>query len=166
MIKNPYNKYQKTNIETSSPQKLVLILYDGALRFIREAKKLLEEENFTEAFHKILRAENIVVELISSLNFDAGGEIANNFMQLYKFVNKRLVEANSERDIKKLEEAEIILSDIRDIWIEVIKKAEELPKADLETTNGINLTAGASKKSGNYGYGTNVGSGGAINITK
>ena len=100
MIKNPYNKYQKTNIETSSPQKLVLILYDGALRFIREARKLLEEENFTEAFHKILRAENIVVELISSLNFEAG-DIANNFLQLYKFVNKRLVEANSERDLKK-----------------------------------------------------------------
>nr|WP_320415665.1 flagellar export chaperone FliS [Candidatus Contubernalis alkalaceticus] len=119
MLANPYQKYQHNQVETSTPGKLLLMLYNGALKFIREARKAAEEKNIEKVNNKIGRAQDIIFELMSSLNFEQG-KIAENLYALYDYMNQRLIEANIKKDDKILAEVEGMLESLRDTWKEAI----------------------------------------------
>ena len=79
MLKNQGLKgYKEMSILSAKPEQLILMLYDGALRFLRQAIKSLENNDIETAHHNFIRTQNILTELIASLNFDKGGEIALN----------------------------------------------------------------------------------------
>ncbi len=121
MLSNPYQKYQQNQVETASPAKLLLMLYNGALRFVKAAREGIREKDMEKANHNIGKAQDIVVELMTSLDMEQG-EISRNLYSLYDFVNTRLLEANIKKDENILSEAENILQELRDTWQEAFLK--------------------------------------------
>lgn len=118
-VSNPYQAYQENSVLTASPGDLTLMLYNGCLKFLNLAKKAIEEKNITEKNTNLQKAQNIINELMVTLNMDI--EISKQMMALYDFVRTKLIEANVKNDLASLEEAESIMTDFRDTWKEVIK---------------------------------------------
>ncbi|HRX15250.1 MAG: flagellar export chaperone FliS [Spirochaetes bacterium] len=119
---NPYDQYKKTQVNTASQGKLIVMLYDGAIKFLTIAAESMEPKTYDIVNHNIIRAQDIITELISSLNLDSGGEIANNLLSLYLYFKKRLLEANMQKDSKILEEVMKHLRELRDAWNEISNK--------------------------------------------
>ena len=80
---NGHERYLETAVETASPARLIVMLYDGAIRFINEAAYAMQQRDYETQNTKLQRAQKILAELISSLDFDKGGEIAENLFRLY-----------------------------------------------------------------------------------
>lgn len=98
-------KYFQAQVENASPLGLVVLLYDGAIRFIKNGKRALEEDRATEASTQIMKARNIVTELMVSLDAEAGGDLAKRLMCLYVFIYEQLVFANIYKDTKYLDDS-------------------------------------------------------------
>lgn len=120
MISNPYQQYQEAQLETASPGKLLLMLYDGALRFLTQAHQAMGESRFQEAQGFVLRAEDIITELMATLDMSYG-EIPQNLYNLYEYFNWRLVQAMAKRDPAMIEEVQERLRELRSAWVEAIK---------------------------------------------
>jgi flagellar protein FliS len=121
MIANPYQQYQESHLETASQGKLLLMLYDGAIRFLTQAHQALEAKRYQDSHNFILRAEDVITELMACLRMDVGGEIAFNLYRLYEYMNWRLIQANIKRDAGMVLEVQNRLRDLREAWAEAIK---------------------------------------------
>ncbi|MEB3198109.1 MAG: flagellar export chaperone FliS [Candidatus Sericytochromatia bacterium] len=120
MLSNPYTQYQESNLETASQGKLLLMLYDGAIRFLLTSQFALEQQRWNDAHTANLRAQDIVTELMLCLNMETG-EIANNLYRLYDYMNWRLVQSNIRRDVAGVREIISLLRELREAWVEVVK---------------------------------------------
>ncbi|PAE25846.1 flagellar export chaperone FliS [Bacillus sp. 7894-2] len=118
-ISNPYQSYQQNSVNTASPGELTLMLYNGCLKFIHQAKKAIEEKNIELKNTNIQKAQSIIQELMVTLNMDI--EVSKNMMSLYDFMNRRLMEANIKNDASILDEVEGLVTEFRDTWKEVIQ---------------------------------------------
>ncbi|PLR82573.1 flagellar export chaperone FliS [Bacillus sp. V33-4] len=118
MLQNQYEKYQQNAVLTSSPGELTLMLYNGCLKFIHVAKKAIEDKDIETKHINISKAQNIITELIVTLNLDYS--IAKEMRRLYDYINRRLIDANLKNDISILNEVEELVTDFRDTWKEVI----------------------------------------------
>ena len=132
MIANPYQQYQEANLETASQGKLLLMLYDGAIRFLMQSSVALEQQRWQDAHNLNLRAQDIITELLVSLDLSVG-EIANNLYRLYEYMNWRLVQANIKREPAGIREVIGHLRELREAWAEAVK-----------TTAGQQFGAGAA----------------------
>lgn len=112
---NPYRQYRNNQIYTSTPAELVVALFDGALRFVRQAAAALESGELDEAHRFLDRAQEILTELTVALDFKQE-EIAQNLFSLYEYINSLLMKANVGRDAVPLEEAAKILLSLREAW--------------------------------------------------
>ncbi|KKM12346.1 hypothetical protein SY88_04140 [Clostridiales bacterium PH28_bin88] len=120
-----YWVYQQNQIKTASREKLVLLLYDGAIRFIAQAEKAWQEEqNIEKTHHELIRAQDIVSELMATLNREEGGEIAASLFLLYDYMLKRLVEANLKKDTAVMAEVRGLLSGLREAWQEAVRRPQ------------------------------------------
>lgn len=119
-VNNPYAKYKQSSVETKSAGELTLMLYDGCLKFIKRAEKALIESNMEEKNTNLMKAQNIIRELMVTLNTDVN--VSQNMMQMYDFIMSKLIEANTGNDLVALSQAEQFVVDFRDTWKEVIKK--------------------------------------------
>ncbi|MDC7125421.1 MAG: flagellar export chaperone FliS [Spirochaetales bacterium] len=121
---NPLNAYRETNIKTASQGKLIIMLYDGAVRNMETAVSGLSSENpkFDKVNNAILKAQDIITELMVSLDFERGGEIANNLYNLYIFFNKELMQANVQKDKEMITPVIKMMKDLRSAWIQVFNK--------------------------------------------
>ncbi len=117
--KNPYQSYQQNSVTTASPGELTLMLYNGCLKFIVQAKKAIADKNIEAKNTNIQKAQNIIRELMVTLNMDQ--EVSQNMMSLYDYMNRQLIEANLKGDIAVLEEVEGLVTEFRDTWKEVIQ---------------------------------------------
>ncbi|GAC41327.1 flagellar export chaperone FliS [Paenibacillus popilliae] len=111
-----YQAYQKNKYETASPHKLILMLYYGALKYTNQAETALAEGNSLLAHQYILKVQDIIYELIASLNEQEGGEIAQNLKSLYLYVIDQLVQANVQKSAQPLAEAKAVIQSIKDAW--------------------------------------------------
>lgn len=117
--------YQAQSILTASPGQLVLLMYDGALRFMAQARAAfaLPDDDFTR-IQKIntalVRAQAILAELRANLDFTSGGEIATNLDRLYDYHLRRLHEANLRKDEAAVAEVEGLVRTLRDGWAEML----------------------------------------------
>jgi len=125
-LNNPYAKYQENSVFTASPEELTLMLYNGLVKFIMKAQQSINEKNLGKANTEILRAQDIVTELRSTL--DLKYEIAKQLDALYDFMYFWLVDANINKDEKKLSEVLEIAKELRDTWSEAIKLAKQPKK--------------------------------------
>lgn len=115
---NPYASYKQKALDTTSPGELTLMLYNGCLKFIKRAEKAIEENNMADKNINLIKAQDIIRELMVTLKVDS--EVGENMMRLYDFILSRLVDANVQNDLKVLKEAEELVTDFRDTWKEVL----------------------------------------------
>jgi flagellar protein FliS len=118
---NAYSQYQQNQVLSASPEQILLMLYDGAIRFTRQAMYGLEEENLPIFHHGIQKTLAIITEFSNSLDHEIGGEISVNLDALYTFMIRELTLANLHKDIAKLKVVEKLLIDLRATWDEAIE---------------------------------------------
>lgn len=122
-------QYKETNINTSDGIRIISLLYEGAINYMKIAKKRMEEGDIPGKGLYIGKATSIVGELTSSLNMDAG-EIAKNLRRLYDFVLDMLLQANLKNDLKAIGDAERVLEVLMGAW-------KEIGRGDSKSTNVI-----------------------------
>lgn len=119
---NPYTAntqaYRDSAVMTATPEQLVVMLYDGAVRFLRQAEHALREGAFLHAHEKMGRAEAIIDELLATLNMGIG-EISERLQSIYLFCKRLLVEARLQRDPQKVVDATRLLVDLREAWASI-----------------------------------------------
>jgi len=108
--------YQQVAIGTQSKGRLIVMLYDGAIKFLKLAVKELEAQNYAAKGQYINRAQDVINELNAVLNMEAGGEIAQNLRKLYLFMNGRLSQANAKRDPQMIQEVITLLEELNQSW--------------------------------------------------
>lgn len=121
-----YSQYRETQIMTASQGKLVVLLYEGAIRFMDAATAGLDNKKFDAVNNNLLRAQDILTELALSINFDAG-EIATKLYNLYMYFNRRLVEANIRKDKEPIREVRGMLVSLLEAWRQVADKTPARP---------------------------------------
>lgn len=121
---NSVNAYRQTRVKTASGGKIVVMLYDEAVRQIDSAISGIEDgtKELDKVHNAIVKAQDIVTELMVSLDFDAGGEIARNLFNLYVYFNNQLMDANIRKEVEPLREIRPLLSELRDAWAEIAAK--------------------------------------------
>jgi len=110
------NQYKSNEISTMSQSKLIVMLYDGSIRFLKIAAENMTPRKYELVHNNIMKAQDIVTELMVSLNLEEGGEIANNLLNIYAYIKKRLLEANMEKKAEILQEVITLLEELRDAW--------------------------------------------------
>ena len=141
-ISKGYAAYQNTNIKTASQGKLVVLLYEAAVKNLKNAESLIDEENKIkpsnmEKFGKFLqKAQAIITELQVSLDMEKGGEIAKNLMSLYIYFNQELISVNINHDKTKLEYIEQQMSELLKAWKEASASASQTP---VQHTQALNI---------------------------
>lgn len=120
MYAQAYDQYKKTSIETLSPGKLLLMLYDGAIRNVKDAREAIKTKDYNMAHNRIIKAQDIVTELMVTLNMEY--DISKQLYSIYDYIYRRMVEANVNKDTEILDEVEGFLTELRDTWQEVVKK--------------------------------------------
>ena len=113
--------YQKNKYETASPHRLILMLYEAALVQLDRAERAIEQRDIAERNRTLQKAQDILVELVSSLNMQQGGEIARNLRQLYLYMIDRLTQANIKSDIEAIREVRGLLQPIKSAWEQIGK---------------------------------------------
>jgi len=113
---NGFAAYQDTAVTTQSKGRLIVLLYDGAIKFMKLAIKELQEGNYEAKGRYIIRAQDIINELNAVLDMDAGGEVAVNLRKLYCFMNNRLSQANIERDPQMIREVITLAEELNQSW--------------------------------------------------
>ena len=142
---NRPNAYQDTAIQTSSPTKLVVMLYEGAIRFLREAVSAIQSKNLDRKRQSLDRAVAIVQHLNSTLDMDKGGEVAVDLNKLYSYITTRILDGSIKLETAPLEEAIKLLNTLLTGWEELVKK---------EQTNAVPpaLLAQQAAKSGGFEF--------------
>ncbi|MBB6632585.1 flagellar export chaperone FliS [Cohnella thailandensis] len=120
MINNPYQKYQQASVQTASGPQLLLMLYDGAIRFVRLGIEGINKRNIELANNSLIKAQAIVHELIAGLNYDY--PIAKDLLSLYEYFVHRLIQANIKKDVSIAEEVLNHLLELREAWGEAVKQ--------------------------------------------
>jgi flagellar protein FliS len=122
---NPLRSYKETQIKTATPGRLILMLYDGAIRHLNQALEDMDTEHrrYDSISNSLIKTQDIIAELMISLDFERGGEIAKNLFGLYVFMNRRLLDGNIKKDKAPLEEVKTLLTELRGAWAEVADKA-------------------------------------------
>lgn len=128
-----YQNYQQTQIETASPEKLLLMLYSAAVTRLEKGKQQLSDKRHAEAHATLVNVQDIVLELMVSLDWEANRELCSNLHSLYDYVYRRLVHANVHKEVEPVVEAITILSDLRDGWEEAIQNndTKEAPPREI-----------------------------------
>lgn len=118
---NPYAQYTNSKILTASPAELTLMLYEGAIKFGNLAIMAIEQSDIEKAHINIIKVQKIIDEFRATL--DRKYEVAEDFDKIYRYLLKRLLEANLSKDKEIMEEIVEHLRSMRDNWKEVMKKA-------------------------------------------
>lgn len=122
--------YKQNSVQTATPGELTIMLYNGCLKFIKLAKLAINDGNIEERNTNLLKAQNIVQELMVTLNMDV--PISENLLRIYDYMYRRLIEANTKDSIEILNEVEIYVVEFRDTW----KQAVQLTKKPQMVESG------------------------------
>jgi flagellar protein FliS len=107
------------------------MLYDGAIKFLNLANDAISKKDISASNNNIIKAQNIITELMVSLNMEVG-EIAKNLYSLYDYMNRRLIQANIKKDPQIVNEVKGMLVELRETWDQAIKKCgDKIPTTDL-----------------------------------
>ena len=118
-LPNAYAQYNNSKVLTASPAELTLMLYEGAIKFCNIAEVAIEEKDVEKTHNNIRKVQNIIGYLQSTL--DTKYPIAQDFINIYDYLSKRLLEANVKKDKEILEEVNMHLHSVRDNWKEVMR---------------------------------------------
>lgn len=124
-MKSSYQKYKTTSIQSASREKLLLMMYEGAIKFIKLAIISAEQKNIAERGTNIGRVYDIILELNNTLDHRVGGEISKNLEQLYMFITEQLTKANISGDPQPLRNSLKILETLHEGWVRAIEQLKK-----------------------------------------
>ena len=130
--------YRETQIKTASKGKLVVMLYDGIIRNLDIAIEAIPEKRFDVANSSILKAQDIISELIMALNMETG-DFSKKLLNIYTFLNTKLIDANMRKDLKPLEFVRKMVSELRDAWEQITKKSPNPDIEEMKKGGGIDI---------------------------
>jgi len=119
--------YKETSIKTASPAKLVVMLYEGAIRFLRQTEDNIRKKDFAQKSQSVDRAVAIIQHLQGTLDLEKGGKVAYDLDRLYTYISTRIFDASAKLDLKALEEAIQLLTTLLSGWEEIARKEQENP---------------------------------------
>lgn len=128
---NYTQQYAEEQIKTASKEQLLIMLFDGAIKFARIAKKAMLAKDLEKSNTNLIKAQRIITEFMVTLDVKQGGETATNLMRLYEFYYHSLVQANLKKDTHLLEEVIQQLVDMRQMWFE----ATQIAAKERKTSN-------------------------------
>lgn len=140
---NALSAYKETKVKTAGQGQLIIMLYDEAIKQLDRGLDLMKQNNkgkkdpakIEEIAKSLLKTQEIITELMVSLDFDQGGEIAKNLFSLYSWFNQEIVESNITKDIARVTNIRNMLIDLRTTWGEVVAKTSsetiESPKSGV-----------------------------------
>jgi len=128
MVNNAASAYNDSKVMTATPAELTLMLYEGAIKFCNIAIMAIEKNDMQKANLNIIKAENIILELRSTL--DMKYPVSMQLDSIYDFINRNLIEANIKKDKSKIEEVLGLIRELRDTWKEAMKLANS-PKVAM-----------------------------------
>ena len=114
---NPYNKYikqyQTNNITTATPEKLMIMLFDGAIQFLQKAKTAIEEKKLQERAQNIDGARKIIRELMRTIDLENGNDVSKQLFKLYNRMAMKLIKANVSKNVELIDEVVQDMTNIR-----------------------------------------------------
>ncbi len=138
---DPVRLYRETQIKTANQIKLIVMLYDGAIRHVTQAIECAAggHRSYDEVHRHLAAAQDIIGELQASLDFDQGGGIARNLYAIYAYCNRRLLEANLAKDAAPMVEVRGHLTGLRDAW-HAISARKGLEQREVPA-GGVNIAS-------------------------
>ncbi len=138
MNNNPLNAYKKTTVKTAGQGKLIVMLYDEGIRQLDIALEGLQQEKppVDKIHNAIVKTQDVVTELMVSLDFDKGGDIARNLFSLYMYFNQQLLEANMQKDVKVLQDVRRLMAELREAWSAIAGKTDGEQRS---VSGGVNI---------------------------
>jgi flagellar protein FliS len=113
---NVANLYQNTTVVTQNRGRLIVLLYEGAIKFLRQAVVNIQANDFQAKGRNVRKAQDIILELNTVLDMENGGEVATNLRSLYNFMNRHLTQANVKCDSGMIQEVIRILETLNQSW--------------------------------------------------
>lgn len=138
-MSQPLERYQQDSTRTASPGKLIVMLYDGCLRFMAQAKEAIAAGDSNVAGNKITRAQDIVRELRVTLDMERGGEVAANLASLYMYVLEQQTLARVNQTTEGLDEATRVMAELRDAWAQIQNTPIPAEAPNAPVRSGVNL---------------------------
>ncbi|AZZ35789.1 flagellar export chaperone FliS [Bdellovibrio sp. qaytius] len=132
MAANPYQKYKQTSITSASREQILLMLYEGAIKFTKLSIAAAEQKKIAERGQNLMRAYDIIMELQVSLDHKVGGEVAKQLDQLYTFVLDQYTKMNISGDIEAAKAALKVIENLYEGW----KVAVEKYKKEIDEKGG------------------------------
>ena len=130
------NAYRKASVSTMDQTKLIVMLYDGAIKNLTIAVDRMQRGMVEETHKHLVKAKNIITELMLSLNLDKGGDIAKNLRSLYSFMFGQLIEANVQKDPAPAVEVIKLLKELRDAWTVIGAQNKSAPAESSQMGGG------------------------------
>lgn len=142
-MSDPASAYKTTQIETASQGQILLMLYDGAIQRMNQAREALEEENYQVSHSKLVEAQDIITELMATLDMEVGGELAENLYNLYDYILHNLVQANVKKSPELVDEVIPVIEELYGAWEEIInQKGMTIEKARSQVSQPVQPAEG------------------------
>lgn len=122
LITSPYDKYRQSSVQTSTPAQLLLMLFDGAIRFVNAGLDGLRQKDIQKSNLNFGKAQSIMSELMSTL--DPSYEVSKSLFALYEYTHHLLIEANIKKQVEPAEVALGFITDLRDTWAQAAKSVQ------------------------------------------
>jgi flagellar protein FliS len=151
--------YLATQVTTTDQGDLLLMLYAGAIKFLKQAKAKIEERDYAQKGMLISKALDVIAELDSSLNAEKGGELAQNLHNLYFYCNTRLLQANLRMNTAQIDEVIRILEALKEAFNQISKSKFPTKAASVHAPGGAGAAGGAPADSGGKAQVFSIGKG-------
>lgn len=118
---NAYSTYKTNSVNYASKDQLLLMLVDGAVKFVKIGRQALIDKDIKKAHENIIKTQNIFYELMATLDVSKVGDWGQSLMSVYDFIVRRLVDANMKKDIAIMDEVIPLIQNVKDTWEEAYK---------------------------------------------
>lgn len=121
---NAYSTYKTNSVNYASKDQLLLMLVDGAVKFVKIGKQALIDKDIKKAHENIIKTQNIFYELMATLDVSKAGDWGQSLMSVYDFIVRRLVDANMKKDVGIIDEVIPLIENVKDTWEEAYKASK------------------------------------------
>lgn len=135
---------------TATPEQLQLMLYDGAIRFALQGRDAIERKDFETSYDKLTRAQQIISEMQSGLNFEVNRELCERVSSLYSFIYSKLIDANIARDVHAIDDAVKVLKMERETWSMLVEKVKSASDGLAQNPTALAETEQANDESSQF----------------